>query len=148
MNKFQANSYWIILCNSLNESKYLLTRTKWLAFEIPATEVYKTLSPWPVTSKGFSQMATCHFRYQILNICYLGPHQTPFPMHQCQVCSTVSFSKGHEKLQLCHTIFKACFGIRWLFSSALQGFIQLYVGSFHTCCQENGIATPDKGDRS
>lgn len=33
-------------------------------------------------------------------------------MHQSQFCSTVNFSKGQEKLQLCHTIFKACFGIR------------------------------------
>lgn len=81
MSEFQANSYWIVLCNSLNGSKYLLTRTTWLTFEISTTEVRETLSPWPVTRRGFSQMATCHFKCQILSIFYVLSlsHQTPFP---------------------------------------------------------------------
>lgn len=79
MSKFQANSYWIVLCNSLNGSEYLLTRTTWLVFEILTTEMCETLSPWPVTRRGFSQMATCHFKHQILHIFMWAPCQTPFP---------------------------------------------------------------------
>lgn len=79
MNEFQANSYWITLCNSLNGSKYLLTRTTWLILELLTTEVCETLSLWPATRRDFSQMATCPFSRQILRIFTWTTYQTPFP---------------------------------------------------------------------
>lgn len=66
--------------------------------------------PWQVRASVRWPLVISDIKYRIFAA--WSPIRLLSQMHQCQVCSTVNFSKGKEKLQLCHAIFKACFGIR------------------------------------